>query len=327
MKKKKEPPTEEQRQRKADRKARRNEPTYFAIMLMELLAGVISPFPPATRRPRVLIADVLFAMIYRTYMGVAGDKLTAFLKDLVDKGYITTALTPSSLFNYMAKGELLAVLEALIGKSSLPLRLFEVLGAIDSTGIYTTRYYIGRDWETGAKVEMLDWVRLHVVCGVFSKVITAARAAPRYSGENRYFEPLLRETLALGFKLKGIAGDKNYVNKKNIRLATELRLTPYLTFKKNAVLSKKQEEKPWNESLLKFRGGDQEVLQRYRDRSMVETTHSSLKRKYNKYVFGVNKKAQLNEALTKVICYNICVWNRYAHRLGIIPTYKSELSD
>lgn len=48
-------------------------------------------------------------------------------------------------------------------------------------------------------------------------------------------------------------------------------------------------------------------MQRYHQRSNAESTFSMLKRKFQNKLMLKNEVGQTNEALAKVLCYNICV--------------------
>lgn len=309
-----------------DRKARLHEAKHFPRMLHELCEGIVSPFPAAKRRPRLPIEDILFSMALKTYFRFSGPRLHSLLREMEEKGYLSQVPSPNALCTYYSEELLIPVVEQLVGRSSFPLRLIDRQFAIDSTRILCSGYRIITDWKTGDKKEVHDWVRLHLICGVYTKVIPAASVSNSFGDEKKYLEPLVRSTLDLGFKMEGLAGDKNYSSKKNLRLLTELGITPYLTFKKNSVKSRKEEDATWNDALQKYRSKEDEVMRHYRNRSLVETTNSSLKRKFDGSIMNHKRIAQFNETLFKIVCHNICVWNRFAHRMRLAPSYKTELS-
>jgi len=62
-------------------------------------------------------------------------------------------------------------------------------------------------------------------------------------------------------------------------------------------------------------------LQRYHKRSNVETTFSMIKAKFGDGLRSKTQTAQVNEALCKVLCHNICCLIQSIFELGIEPTF------
>jgi hypothetical protein len=55
---------------------------------------------------------------------------------------------------------------------------------------------------------------------------------------------------------------------------------------------------------------EQNFYEHYHLRSNVESTFSMLKRKFNGKLMFKKEVAQVNEALAKVLCHNICILTR-----------------
>lgn len=68
-------------------------------------------------------------------------------------------------------------------------------------------------------------------------------------------------------------------------------------------------------------------LEHYHKRSNVETTFSMIKAKFGDSVRSKSDVGQVNEALCKVLCHNICVLIQSIHELGIEPCFSAELAD
>ncbi|HEX7771662.1 MAG TPA: transposase, partial [Pyrinomonadaceae bacterium] len=67
-----------------------------------------------------------------------------------------------------------------------------------------------------------------------------------------------------------------------------------------------------------------EFLAHYHRRSNVETTFSTIKAKFGERLRSKTETAQINEALCKVLCHNLCVVIQSMYELGIEPEFMSE---
>ena len=60
-----------------------------------------------------------------------------------------------------------------------------------------------------------------------------------------------------------------------------------------------------------------EFMAHYHKRSNVETTFQMIKSKFGEKLRSKHETAQINEALTKVLCYNLCVVIQSMYELDI----------
>jgi transposase len=65
-------------------------------------------------------------------------------------------------------------------------------------------------------------------------------------------------------------------------------------------------------------------MEHYHMRSNVESAFSMIKGKFGNSVRSKSDTGQVNEALCKVLCHNICCLVQAIHELGIEPTFDSE---
>lgn len=65
-------------------------------------------------------------------------------------------------------------------------------------------------------------------------------------------------------------------------------------------------------------------LAHYHKRSNVESTFSAIKAKFGDALRSKTHTAQVNEALCKVLCHNICVLVGSIYELGIESTFWAE---
>lgn len=276
---------------------------------------------PAARRPRVRTGDVIFCLVVKVMLRQSYSLLDSLFSELNSEGYVEHLPTRSTLANYLNDTRLTPILEKLIGRSSTPLRNTETHFAVDSTPFRLHQFSMTTDKKTGKKVERRTWIRLHIICSVTTGIITAARATSRFVAEQRVFEPLLRDTAALRFNIKGVAGDKNYLSRHNVKLVSDMGATPYLTFKKNS-RKKEGDSEAWVESFDRFKSDSAVDQQYFRKRNMVESTFSAIKRRTGWYVESKSEVAQYNEALCKALSRNLIVLCQHINMIDIDKRFR-----
>ena len=120
---------------------------------VELLSDLCNTIPQpeqAMGRPRLPLADMLFAAAYKVYVGFSARRFTSDLKDAQMRGLIGKAAHFNSVNRYMANPELTEALKNLATMSSLPLKAAESDFAVDSSGFSTSRF-AGTTRRTGWK--------------------------------------------------------------------------------------------------------------------------------------------------------------------------------
>jgi len=75
--------------------------------------------------------------------------------------------------------------------------------------------------------------------------------------------------------------------------------------------------KAWTRMLNFYTDHREEFLTHYHKRSNVETTFHMIKSKFGQRLRSKTLTAQINEALCKVLCHNLCVVIQSQHELGI----------
>ena len=80
----------------------------------------------------------------------------------------------------------------------------------------------------------------------------------------------------------------------------------------------------WAQMYHLFTLNEAEFNRHYHKRSNVETVFHMIKAKFGDKVRSKTPTAQVNEALMKVLCHNICVLIRAMHELGITPVFDEE---
>lgn len=118
---------------------------------------------------------------------------------------------PATILKYLAMKSTTALLRRLIIESSLPLSNVETVFAIDSTGLATSRCVRWIDHRYGkSKVrDMRSWIKVHIMCGVLTNIITAVEITGPTTADSLYFKVLLLTTLR-HFRVREVLCDKAY---------------------------------------------------------------------------------------------------------------------
>jgi hypothetical protein len=107
----------------------------------------------------------------------------------------------------MANPELTDSLKSLVTMSSLPLKAAESDFAVDSSGISTSRFVRWYNKKYGREVDNRVWVKVHLMCGVHTKIVSSVEVSGWTVHDTNYFVPLVEAT-AEHFKLRDVSADK-----------------------------------------------------------------------------------------------------------------------
>jgi transposase len=309
-----------------------NEKAKFQLLLHELCRGIEEPFQGMGRR-RLPLADVIFASAFKVYSTISGRRFNSDLRGAHEKGYLTKIPSYNSMFDYFGYKMLTPYLRQLIIESSLPLKEVDWDFAADSSGFSTGLYqrWVNTKWDKakrayGAETKSIntkDWVKVHLMCGVKTNIVTAAEVSNAHAGDSPYFKPLV-ETTSQNFPIRSVAADKAYSSSNNLSLVLLKHGMPYIDFRSNATATDKRSPAVWKRMLHYYQYNQESFMRHYHKRSNVETTFSMIKAKFGDRVRSKTWQAQMNEALLKVLCHNICVVIQSIYELGIEPNFWQE---
>lgn len=302
--------------------AQTEEKTRFMVLLTELCRT----FPQREQgmgRPRLPLSDMVFAAAYKVYVGFSARRFTSDLKDAHAKRLIGNAAHFNSVNRYIANPELTDTLKELITLSSLPLKSVETDFAVDSSSFSTSRFVRWFNKKYGREVDNREWIKVHLICGVNTKMVSGADISGWTAHDINYFVPLVQVT-AEHFQLREVSADKAYLSRKNMRAVEQIGGTPFVPFKSNTVEPTKEEEPIWAKMYYYFMYNRLTFMEHYHKQSNSETAFSMIKGKFGDSVRSKSDTGQINEALCKVLCHNICCLIQAIHELGIEPTFGSE---
>ena len=141
-------------------------------------------------------------------------------------------------------------------------------------------------------------------------------------------KPLVNDTAQSGFKMKEVSADKAYLGAENMFTTLRHGAIPYIPFKINSVEHSRGSYGPkselWTRMFHFYSLHRAEFLQHYHKRSNIETTFHMIKSKFGQRLRSKTLIAQVNEALCKVLCHNLCVVIQSVHELGIETNFEAE---
>jgi transposase len=300
------------------------EKSEFMALLHGLANGVTEPIQ-TFGRPRLSMADTIFAVVYKIYSTVSTRRFASDLRDAHVKGFLSKLPSYSTLFDYLNLEELTPYLKHLITESAKALKSVEVDFAVDSSGFSTNQFGRWFSAKYGGECDFRKWMKLHAMVGTKTNVVTSVEISAGFANDSPYFKGLVDETVNNGFKVEEVSADKAYLSENNLKAVLRHGTKPYIPAKVNTAPSATSDV--WNRMLHFFRFNHAEFEAHYHKRSNVETTFSMIKAKFGERLRTKTETAQTNEVLAKVLCHNICCVIQAIHELGIEATFPAEFAD
>jgi transposase len=304
------------------------EKSRFMPLLAALCASVEQP-EQSNGRPRLPLGDMTFAAVYKVFEGLSSRRFMSDLADAQAAGYIAATPHYNSVSRYLSDSALTPILQELIAVSALPLKGVETQFAVDSTGFSTCRFVRWYSKKYGRETDNREWIKLHLMCGTATKIVTSAEITGWTGADSPQFIPLVTAT-AKRMNMAEVSADKAYSSRANLAAVEALGAVPYVMFKANTVNPQAalwhDANSTWTRMYHLFAFRRDEFLSHYHRRSNVESVMSMIKRKFGDSVKSKSTIGQGNEALAKVLCHNLCVLIHCAHVLGIDPgAFEAEL--
>jgi transposase len=297
----------------------------FQVLLHDLCRGLDEPLQERGR-PRLLLSDMLFGAAFKVYSTLSGRRFHTDLKEAHARGYISKVPHFNAVFKCLETKAVTPYLRQLIIESSLPLKAVEVDFAVDSSGFGTYNYFRWFSVKHKKEVRSHDWLKVHLMCGVKTNIVTAVEISGRHANDYTFFKPLVETTARSGFELQEVSADRMYLGASNMHAALKAGAMPYIPFKTNSTgeigsPGSIPKSTIWNRLFHLYSLHQEEFLSHYHKRSNVETVFWMLKSKFGEKVRSKIEVAQTNEALCKVLCHNICCIIQSIHELNIDPTF------
>jgi hypothetical protein len=296
-----------------------NEKSTFQTLLRDLCTGIVEP-QNVMGRPRIPVADAIFAAVFKVYSTVSGRRYMSDLHDAHEKGHLSRLPAKSSVFAVLESESTTDVLKALIAESALPLKALEEHFSCDSSGFSGCRFDRWYDHKFGEVQIKRAWVKAHVMCGAKTNVITAVEIYGKDAGDSPMLPMLLKST-AQNFKISEVSADMAYASARNFEAIDEIGATALIPFKRG---TSGKAGGLFAKAFHYFQVKREEFEARYHKRSNIESTFSMLKAKFGDSVRSKTDTAMKNEVLAKILCHNICCLISAIYELGIAPTFWTE---
>jgi len=279
--------------------AQTNEKDQFQSLLRELCKGIGEP-SQKIGRPRLPFEDMIFATTFKVYSTMSQRRFMSDLRDAQSKGFISKTPHFNSISNYLESEVLTPYLKMLIEESALPLRAIESDFAVDSSGFSTCRFY--------------QWVDAKYTN---PKLMTKRGS---FKNDSPFFKSLVDAT-AQNFNMQEVSADKAYLSEANLQTVIDHRAMPYIPFKANSGSARRSPKSLWRRMYHYFEFNQESYLAHYHKRSNVESTFSMIKAKFGDSLRSKTKTAQINEALCKVLCHNLCCLIQSMFELNVKPEF------
>ncbi len=302
--------------------AQTHEQERFVALLRDLCNGIPQP-EYKFGRPRLPLSDVVFGLVYKAYTTMSGRRFTPDLRDAQESGFVDRVAHYNSAFRYLENPELTPLLKSLIEQSASPLRVVETDFAVDSSGFSTNTYSRWFDHKWGKERTKQAWVKVHLMCGVKTHVVTSVEATPYESADTIQFPSLVNKTAEI-FNINEVSADKAYSDRRNLKAVQTVGGTAFIPFKVNSTGMADHHHNfdgLWSRMWHFYNFNRDGFLAHYHKRSNVETAFSMIKSKFGGSVRAKTPTAQVNEVLCKVLCHNICVLIQSIYELGLEPTF------
>jgi len=296
----------------------------FLLLLYELCQGVEEPEQIAGRA-RLSLKDMIFSICFKVYSQLSARRFMSDLRKAHQEGLISHVEHFNSISNYLQLESVTPVLQKIIEESSSPLKAVESVFAVDSTGLGVPCH---RKWYNRHKKRVQDrraWRKLHCICGVQTNIITMAEVSDGHAHDSPFFKGLVQQT-ARRFQISEVSADAGYIAAHNQREVLLLGAVPYIAYRSNSSPYGRPKSSFYKRMLELFEQRKPEFMEHYYRRNNIESTFFMIKARFGGFLRSKSERAQVNEALCKVICHNLCVLIQSMSELGIEPVFYSPSS-
>jgi transposase len=301
--------------------AQTHEQEKFVMLLRDLCDGIPQP-EYRFGRPRLPFSDMVFSAVYKVYSTMSTRRFMTDLKEAQAKELVAKAPSYASNIRSLENPELTPLLKTLIEESATPLKAVENDFAVDSSGFATNTYNRWFDHKWGKERSEARWVKAHLICGVKTHIVTSAEVTATETADSPQLPTLVNAT-AKTFDINEVSADKAYSSKSNIEAVVAVNATPFIPFKSYSKghQGTKPHSELWQQMWHYYAFNRDAFYAHYHKRSNAETTVSMIKMKFGANVRAKTPIAQINEALCKILCHNICVLIQSIYELNLEPVF------
>lgn len=280
------------------------------LMAMRIINDAVEALPipdtyAGTGRPAMDTKDMIKCCAMKVYNCFSLRRANADIEFMKALGYIATVPSYKTIDNCFNNPAITPWLHQLYKILALPFIPFEKYFSIDSTGFggYSTVWHPSKLLK-----ERPSFNKLHIISGYRTGIIPIARVTEPGVHDMLTFAPMLRQTARV-FDVQEIYADKGYLSRYNVRAAHDVGAEPYIMPKRNTLPSKTPwgAASGWNRMVLFWQQHESAFRRHYHRRNAVESSFSSIKRKFLPFIRSRNVVAQENEILYKICCQNVSI--------------------
>src|SRR6266446_7788080 len=169
--------------------AQTTEKSHLQALLYELCRSIPEP-EQQKGRPRLSLADIIFASTFKIYSTVSGRRFQSDLQEAKRRGFLSKMPSYNSVFRYLEAEALTPYLYELIAASAMPLKSVECDFAVDSSGFSTGQFMRWLDVKYGKEEDRRAWLKLPPMCDVTTNVVTSVEISDPYANDYLGCTPL-----------------------------------------------------------------------------------------------------------------------------------------
>jgi transposase len=271
-------------------------------------------------RPSEPLGDAVFRAIMKVYLNNGSRPAMSDFAERAKHGVADVERVSSfnSTLRTIGRADLAPVFRGLVTETAKPLAGIEKSFATDSSGLGTSTFSRWFDHKYGEDKAIQRWIKVHATVGTVTKVVAVAEVTQSTEADSPFFKPLVRSLKEAGFDPKEISADKAYLAHTNLAVVEEIGATPFIPFKVN---SRSTGSDAWERMWHHAHAYPDEWLRCYHKRSSVESCFGAMKQRFGGSLRSKLLRAQLNEALLKVVCWNLHVLAFAISTLKIDPRF------
>lgn len=254
------------------------------------------------RRP-VNRGDVIKACLVKVYFNVSYRQLTGLLEFMKKSLRMRKVPHFNTVRKYMLDPNFTDLIIVHVEYSAGLVKEFERFFAVDSTGFGTSAKIAWADARHKKPVERRDYSKLHAIIGYETGVVAAVRVTGGTASDSKQFPQLFTRLVERSFRVDEISGDKAYLSREDVKLASDHGTVPYFHPKDNTILDA-SEDSPWSRMLQSYTTNQEQWLKNYHRRSNAESVFSKIKRKFGGSLRSRHPQARATELLLKILLHN-----------------------
>ncbi len=285
-------------------------------LFLDLLSNTLEQLqthPSGTRgRPRYSLYTILLCSAVTIYYTFSTRRSPSLLRDLQKQGIIRAIPDFSTIRRYLRKPAVTDTLIHLIEQTATLLIPYETTFAVDSSGFSSFKFHRWVHARLDKRERIRDFKKAHICIGVKSGIITAIAITDSNHADIKCLPTLLNTTKNNGFTILEVVADKAYNSREQYNFIHNLGAVPFIPFKKGST-GRSAGSFIWKRTFQIEKENPDYFYNHYHQRSTVESSFSSVKRKFLDFTRAKTDNGQINEILLKYLCQNLCILARVIH--------------